>query len=735
MSSIKVYDAHWTSINNDTTTALLQAVVPDSVQITFQLNDSYEASFTAYDDGSEAFSMLQAKNVVEVNGQPFVIEQVEPDYDGGLTTYSITCTHFFYEQLNANRTYADTSIRWKNWDGQLVNPNAEKGRTINDVDLSKLNSDDDSDSSDSSDDSKTDEEQMQSMGVEEFLKFWGFDKYFTYHIHGNFDKKQVQTNQDLQMSDALDLLKTTWLDIYAIPDGFKGLNIFSGSELFKDNGNRIDYLHDTNEISLTYDATTMSNAARLIGASYTVSGGGDGGGVDGGIAQGQGVEGAKSVAAKLGKELNVNPAFIFAQMMFETGGLRSICAKNNLSGMTYVGQAGASRGPHQPDGGGWYADFNTLNDYANAYGTTLRNMGVSGATSVADYCARLKAHGYFTAGLGLYTAGVQRYVGQYTPPANQNPENKGRAQEVIDFAKKFVGLPYVWGGPRGVDRVVATDCSGLTSNIYKHFGITIGTVTYTQANAGPRISRQQVQTGDLGFYDPGCHHVVMALDNQHAIQEPRPGQYCNIFNIDSYPPSYWIRNPQMAAIVGSGTYFSGDGSDSGSGGSSVSVYYFVPFFYENKKSSARWGRYVTDDITSDTITTEDEMKKYADSQFNLNPTFSMDVTGEPGRIIPFGDITRVDIKPVDYIANLKMVGYTIYPHSKSQAPTYVYNSKPENILDFYQSQQKALANVQSRVQRGLTFNQQTRKILESVTKETTSQVNSGSGLKKDGDTD
>lgn len=134
----------------------------------------------------------------------------------------------------------------------------------------------------------------------------------------------------------------------------------------------------------------------------------------------------------------------------------------------------------------------------------------------------------------------------------------GKSEEVIAYAKKFLGKPYILGGPRGVDlgddlsSFGGTDCSGLTSNIYKHFGITIGTYTVAQESDVTPISRSQVQTGDLGFVGPkgGTTHVVMALDNKTLIQESSPSEPCNIKSIDGYYSTlWWGRNEQMAQLV------------------------------------------------------------------------------------------------------------------------------------------------------------------------------------------
>lgn len=145
------------------------------------------------------------------------------------------------------------------------------------------------------------------------------------------------------------------------------------------------------------------------------------------------------------------------------------------------------------------------------------------------------------------------------------------------------------------------------------------------------------------------------------------------------------------------------------------------------------GEYPTDDITSDTIMTEDEMKKYADTQLNLNPTFSMDVTTQPGRQIPMGDITRVKIESNGYVASLKMVSFTYYPYSQTAQPTFTYNSKPASILDFYHTQQNMLSGVQSRIETDLSLTDRSKRILKSLQSGETSDQTSSKNLVGGGD--
>lgn len=133
-------------------------------------------------------------------------------------------------------------------------------------------------------------------------------------------------------------------------------------------------------------------------------------------ASGKGVEAAKSVAKKVGKELGVDPSLVFAQIMHETGGMTSKLANdgsNNLSGIKFVGQSGATRGSASPDGD-YYAKFNSLDDYANNFASILKNDGIdSSIKSVDQYATALKNHKYFGAPLSAYEAGMNSFKGQY----------------------------------------------------------------------------------------------------------------------------------------------------------------------------------------------------------------------------------------------------------------------------------------------------------------------------------
>lgn len=90
-------------------------------------------------------------------------------------------------------------------------------------------------------------------------------------------------------------------------------------------------------------------------------------------------------------------------------------------------------------------------------------------------------------------------------------------QKIVDTAKQYLGVPYVWGGstPRGFD------CSGLVQYVFKAHGISLPRTTKEQWTVGASISKSQLQIGDLVFfantYTTGVSHVGIYVGNNQFI--------------------------------------------------------------------------------------------------------------------------------------------------------------------------------------------------------------------------
>ena len=72
------------------------------------------------------------------------------------------------------------------------------------------------------------------------------------------------------------------------------------------------------------------------------------------------------------------------------------------------------------------------------------------------------------------------------------------ADSIIEYAKLFIGKPYVSAG-KGPNNF---DCSGFTSFVFRHFGYELKATTTGQLNDGWKVIRKQdeLRTGDLVFY-------------------------------------------------------------------------------------------------------------------------------------------------------------------------------------------------------------------------------------------
>ena len=81
-------------------------------------------------------------------------------------------------------------------------------------------------------------------------------------------------------------------------------------------------------------------------------------------------------------------------------------------------------------------------------------------------------------------------------------------QALIQYAKQFLGNPYVYGGTSLTD---GADCSGFVQQIFKHFGITTGRSSRDQYANAQSIRFEQLQPGDLVFYASGdyVNHVAI----------------------------------------------------------------------------------------------------------------------------------------------------------------------------------------------------------------------------------
>lgn len=99
-------------------------------------------------------------------------------------------------------------------------------------------------------------------------------------------------------------------------------------------------------------------------------------------------------------------------------------------------------------------------------------------------------------GLSEEMASEER-TGEDSSTAQNNWQEITKEEEIISTAMAYLDTKYVWAanGP------TAFDCSGFTKYVYKENGMTLPRYSGNQAKVGMKISYDELQKGDLVFFD------------------------------------------------------------------------------------------------------------------------------------------------------------------------------------------------------------------------------------------
>jgi len=112
-----------------------------------------------------------------------------------------------------------------------------------------------------------------------------------------------------------------------------------------------------------------------------------------------------------------------------------------------------------------------------------------------------------------------------------------KKDKIIDTAKEFLGIKYVWAA-NGPD---CFDCSGFTKYVYKQNGITLPRYSGHQANAGTKVSFDELEKGDLVFFDTEhkfrgkVNHVGIYIGNHKFIHASSAKKKVIITSFDKKP--------------------------------------------------------------------------------------------------------------------------------------------------------------------------------------------------------
>lgn len=663
-------------------------------------NSTYQINFTAIDLGSELYDELDVEGHFFLDGQEYVAKSCVENVDNN--TKEILAWHIYNE---INRLYVRSDL-------------SEQNKLTNQKD--------------------NQEPETPSYSVEDVLKKWMDNNQlgFTYEIHGNFEKKQIEGLSG-SGKDMLSKIVDAWPNIVVYPDN-KKIRIYDESEFFKDKGRVLDFPHDLKTFKTTRDSRTIINQIRCIGGkhSISISTSGDGGGnLDN-------VEGfAKS-------PINANFAVNKDQMCqdFANRDVRVRAWGVDVNRLyDTVKAAGVS-----PE---WFfaydlaegnpTSYSWLNHFANHLADPYAD-----ATRVCDWIKQFAYSDSFTpaSGFGAYaspqlTAQWNQEFGKGTigrlylqgtaaavmEMANENSGRYGRPlAQCVSFIKGWGGhtnsgggswewpFPSVGEGKFASGQLFGVQPGGGFRINGFHDGLDFGSVdhpgTDVHAVHGGKVIKKAWGGNEIKWYVVVTDNSGLNVEYQEAFSNAgniivnegdtvstgqiighRDTNHLHIgitrhgfpeaFNHAFLNDGTWI-DPQQ--IIRSG--IAAGGSDNNTGSITEEVYYFEPFILKDEASIKEWGPQPGPDFVDERFHDAESMRKVGLTKLNPNPDLTVEVTLKDNDFIPeAGEIVRVQARTKQYAGSWRTVGYDYYPHTSNQDTQVTFNKMKQTILD-YQNQ-------------------------------------------------
>lgn len=201
---------------NGTTKEPLNCIVWSSFYLSWEKNSTREIQATLFNDGSLAYDLVDIEASIYFEGQEFLVKQSEPDFSQGTETVQIVAIHV---SNDVSRIYQH-NVRT----GELT------------------------------------------YSPKDVLAFYfdGNSQGFSYEVIGTFENQQITDLGNSSGSDCLSKIVDTWPLAVIYADN-RHIKVYSSEAFKQDLGNRIDYIHNTSEIQISYDSTGMTNQVKAYG--------------------------------------------------------------------------------------------------------------------------------------------------------------------------------------------------------------------------------------------------------------------------------------------------------------------------------------------------------------------------------------------------------------------------------------------------------------------------------------
>lgn len=669
--------------------------------IQWENNSTYQINFTAIDLGSELYDELDNETHIFLDGQEYVVKNCVENIDKG--TKEILAWHVYNE---INRLYVRSDLTEQKQSGQK----------------------------------DSQEPEYPSYSVEDVLKKWIDNNKlgFSYEIHGNFEKKQIE-NLSGSGKDMLSKIVELWPNIVIYPDN-KKIIVYDELQFAKDNGRVLDFPHDLSSLKTTRDSRTIINQIRCVGGKHTINistSSGTGGNVDS-------VEGfAKST---INADFGVNKQQMINDFAARSQRVRAWGVDANRLYDT-VKNAGVS-----PE---WFFAYE-LQEQGTGYGwlnhTYRHGDAYQDAVSVCEW---IKSTSQTDSINPAWSA----------PEGSMSPNPSLAAKWNQEFGKGSIGRVYLQGTAAAVwdlagvtpNPAIGKPITGCVNQIKAwgghtnsggggwewpfpsvgegkfsggqlfgvqpggefrpngfHDGLDFGSVdhpgTDVHAIHGGKVTKKEWRGNEIKWYVVITDDSGLNVEYQEAFSSASniivnvgdtvtTGQVIGHRDTDhlhigitrhSFPEAFnhafsndgtWI-DPLQTIKSG----IAAGGSSGSSSSTTEEVYYFEPFILEDEQSIKEWGVQPGPDFVDERFHDAESMRKLGLTKLNPNPDLTVEVELKGNTFLPQpGEIVRVQARVKKYAGSWRTVGYDYYPRSENQNTQITLNKTKQTILD-YQAQ-------------------------------------------------